>query len=169
MKKITLILAYLSLALFGSAQKRISQLPEATSISSDDVFPIVQDGATKKIPYSKLKKANPHCTSVGFAVYQSGTSSPNATVLFNEFADVEFSWQYVSVGVYTITASSPVFASDKTFVNFGVEPFENTHFAASRQSTTIVRLATLEEANNANGLLGNTPGSPSLIIIEVYP
>lgn len=35
--------------------KKISQLPEATTVNAIDVFPIVQGGSTKKVPASVLK------------------------------------------------------------------------------------------------------------------
>lgn len=37
------------------AQKKISELPLTKSINADDMFPIVQSGATKQISYSDLK------------------------------------------------------------------------------------------------------------------
>ena len=37
------------------SDKKISQLPEATSISPDDVYPIVQSGVTKKIKHSNVQ------------------------------------------------------------------------------------------------------------------
>lgn len=37
------------------AQLKITELPKANSIDNDDVFPIVQDGATKQIEFTNLK------------------------------------------------------------------------------------------------------------------
>lgn len=41
-------------------------------------------------------------------LYQSGTTAPVATVLYND-TDVAFTFEYISAGTYAVTSSKPLF------------------------------------------------------------
>jgi len=56
MKKL-LVITGLLIAITGYSQTKISELPEATSVSSSDLFVIVQSGSTKNMPGSVLLDA----------------------------------------------------------------------------------------------------------------
>jgi hypothetical protein len=51
-------------------------------------------------------------------LFQAGTFAPSPTVIKNDFTGVTFTWSYVAVGIYRITAGSPVFTNNKTAIFF---------------------------------------------------
>lgn len=81
---------------------------------------------------------------------QSSTDAPVATEVQNDFGAI-FTWGYTAVGIYTLTASRPVFTAAKTRVQVmsaaGI-------VQAVLTSTTVITITTKSHAGaDANGLL----------------
>jgi hypothetical protein len=94
-------------------------------------------------------------------VTQSSTDAPTAVTLENDFTGT-LTWGYTSAGVYTLTASEPIFTANKTSVNVSAI---NGLVAAVVTSTTVLTFTIVNHANAAtNALLTATP-----IEVKVYP
>lgn len=75
-------------------------------------------------------------------VTQSSTSAPTQVARTNEFGDVTFTWGYTSAGLYTLTASAPVFTANKTAVQLGQELGNLDRYKAAVTSTTVITITT---------------------------
>lgn len=87
---------------------------------------------------------------------QSSTDAPVATVLENDFSAIgTLTWGYTSAGIYTLTASAPMFTSGKTRARLstvsGVDP------GIVITSTTVLTITVRDNAGAvANALLTNS-------------
>lgn len=118
-----------------------------------------------KVPY----------TSYHAIVSQTGSSTPTISRKDTSFSGVTFTWARSGAGVYTITASSAVFAAGKTVVIMGLENAPMQKFAATITSTSVITINTNLQtvglislvatllSNGVDGMLNNT-----LIEIRVY-
>lgn len=119
---------------------------------------------SSKMPYSRYASL----------VTQTGTSAPVNTDEINDFTGTTFTWARTSAGVYTVTASSAVFASGKTAGIYS--PLTNLNGALSivRTSSTVLTITTAVQALAVLGLLGFTATptdamlSVNLFEIRVY-
>ena len=114
-------------------------------------------------------------TSMQSFVTQTGTATPTATLLVNGFGSTTFTWARTSAGIYTITASSPVFTSGKTVGIYS--PLVNLNGAVSitRTNSTTITMTTAVQSLAILGLLGFTATptdamlSNNLVELRVYP
>lgn len=75
-------------------------------------------------------------------VTQSGTSAPSADVKLNELG-ATMTWARTSAGLYTLTAGSAVFTSNKTVIIISNPATSLVMYTLIVTSTTVVTLATL--------------------------
>lgn len=74
-------------------------------------------------------------------VTQSGTSAPSATVALNELG-ATLTWGRTSAGIYTITAGSAVFTSNKTVILLSNPITGLVTYIVVPTSTTIITVST---------------------------
>lgn len=75
-------------------------------------------------------------------ITQSGTSAPTAVEYKNEFPGVTFTWARTGAGVYTITASTAVFTTNKTVITMGMPLVGLVNYIVVPTSTTVITITT---------------------------
>lgn len=103
---------------------------------------------------------------------QSGTSAPSASQFVNDFTGTTFTWARTGTGTYTVTASNPVFTSNKTAVLMSNPANFLNNFKYTVTSSTVITLQTatlsvislILTPGNADSLLSNT-----MFYVVVYP
>jgi hypothetical protein len=97
-------------------------------------------------------------------VTQGGFVAPVVTEMQNT-TGATITWNYLAVGVYTITASSPVFTLDKTNIFITSSRAFSDFISAKVDSTTQCTVITFDGTGNfSNGVLNQ-----SSVKIEIYP
>jgi hypothetical protein len=97
-------------------------------------------------------------------VTQGGFVAPVVTEMQNT-TGATITWNYLAVGVYTITASSPVFTLDKTNIFITTTGSFPCFINANADSTTQCTVITFDGGGNiSNGVLNQ-----SSVKIEIYP
>lgn len=129
-----------------------------------------QQAAINSVAAGKVAYASYHAL-----ISQSGGANPTVSRKDTSFSGVTFTWVRTGAGVYTITASSAVFAAGKTAVFMGLESAPMQKFAATITSSTVITINTNLQtvglislaatllSNGVDGMLNNT-----LIEIRVY-
>lgn len=118
---------------------------------------------------------SPTSTTYQAFVTQTGTATPTAVQFVNDFGGVTFAWGRTGTGTYTLTASSPVFTSNKTAVLMSTPSNPLAAFKYTVTSSTVITfgtslqsLASLLTLNLAttptDALFANT-----MIYVLVYP
>jgi hypothetical protein len=101
-----------------------------------------------------------HSGSLPYKVYsalltQSGTNDPTAIVLQNDFSGVTFTWGYDNTGSFYVTANSPVFTVNKTFITFLSDVAHPKICAAERTSNTVVSIGTFSNLTTGSNTFLN--------------
>lgn len=91
------------------ADKKITELTEATTLDGTEVLPIVQGGTTKKVSAKNLR---PYKAYVAL-VTQTGTNAPTSIILQNDFASVP-TWTRTGVGSYNLAFPNSSLTPNKT-------------------------------------------------------
>ena len=146
------------------ANVKISQLSAKTSLSANDVFPIVDtdNSATKKVTAKSVKDYIRPYKVYTALLTQTGENAPVATVLENTIGDIV--WARISEGSYEgILANA--FTNNKTFILVGANLSDGTSEITFETSAFLSKifLATYAARLTSDGLLINTP-----IEIRVY-
>lgn len=156
------------------ADVKITALPAAAAVTSDDLIPIVNDpggtAATQKATASQLLTFTGIGFTAGTKIYaalvnQSGTSDPTATVLQNTLGGIPTYDRPGSAGDYTIDLAG-AFTVGKTFILSGLGEFGSPAFVISfRNNVNQLALLTYDDSfTSADDILVNTP-----ILILVFP
>lgn len=95
---------------------------------------------------------------------QASTAAPVATVLENDFGDVTLTWGYTSTGLYTLTASLPIFTSAKTSVKLAAFGGIAT---VALTSTTVITITTKSTGTDQAAAVANALLSATEIEISV--
>lgn len=75
-------------------------------------------------------------------VTQSATSTPSATVYYNDLGTT-MTWGRTSAGIYTITAGTAVFTSNKTVIVLSQPLVGLVNYIVVPTSTTVITMTTL--------------------------
>lgn len=100
------------------ANKKISELtPKAAQLEDSDLVMVSDyNGSTYDTKSVTGANIRPYKTIL-FAISQSGTAVPTKIFSYEDEVTQTFTLGRSSVGVYTLTASSALFTSNKTFVS----------------------------------------------------
>ncbi|CAB5217649.1 hypothetical protein UFOVP207_10 [uncultured Caudovirales phage] len=130
------------------ANKKISELtPKGTQIQDDDLFMVSDyNGATYDTKSVTGANIRPFKT-IMFNISQTGTSAPTKNYSYEDEVTQTFTFGYTSSGQYTLTSSSALFTSNKTFlfISSGVAPTDE--IGVIRDSTT--QLTIFSHVNDA--------------------
>lgn len=109
-------------------------------------------------------------------LYQTGMNIPVATVLANN-TDVAFTYDYIGIGTYMVTASKPLFTGPNvqkvqatiTNATFGADVSVPTGWSVTIFPVfdNIMIILTTDLNNAADGILGNN--TQNAIEITIYP
>lgn len=105
-------------------------------------------------------------------VTQTGTAAPTGTAFVNDFSGTTFTWARTSAGVYTLTASNPIFTANKTAVIMSNPPSFLINYKYAVTSSTVI---TFQTATLSIISLIITPGlgdsllSNTMVYVVVYP
>lgn len=91
------------------ANKKITELTEASTLVGTEVLPIVQDGVTKKVSARNLR---PYKAYIAL-VTQEGINVPTSNILQNDFASVP-TWTRINGGKYNLAFPTGTLTLDKT-------------------------------------------------------
>ena len=88
----------------------------------------------------------------------TGTTAPVVSVLENGFAfnGITIAYSYGSAGVYTITASSPIFVHNKTFILIGEGHTLNSQIKAFVATANTITILTGSSGSAADSILNGT-------------
>ena len=133
------------------ADKKISEVtPKAAQLQDDDLL-IISDynGATYDTKSVTGANIRPF-TTIMFNLSQTGTSAPTTNWNYETEVSQTFTFARVNTGVYSITASSALFTSSKTFitVNKGIDV--TCLMGAKVVSTTVIYIYTNNSTTSAN-------------------
>ena len=100
------------------ANKKISELtPKAAQLEDSDLVMVSDyNGSTYDTKSVTGANIRPYKTIL-FAISQSGTAVPTKIFSYEDEVTQTFTLARSSVGIYTLTASSALFTSNKTFVS----------------------------------------------------
>ena len=135
---------------------RIIAYPNATSISPDDCLIGTQkdnSGSYSNNPTKNFAVGSVVSAGLGYTTYtallnQAGVAAPVPTVVKND-TGVTYTWARSAQGVYTITASSPVFNAATTLVfgNIGLRS-KDDYFRWQVTSNVEITITTFDNAGN---------------------
>jgi hypothetical protein len=121
------------------ADKKISEVtPKAAQLQDDDLL-IISDynGATYDTKSVTGANIRPF-TTIMFNLSQTGTSAPTNNWSYEAEVTQTFTFARVNTGVYSITASSALFTSNKTFVTVNKGINTTCLIGAKVVSTTVI-------------------------------
>jgi hypothetical protein len=125
------------------ANKKISELtPKSAQLADDDLMMISDyNGATYDTKSVTGANIRPYKTIL-FNISQAGTSAPTKNYSYETEVTQTFTFGYVGVGEYSLTASSALFTNNKTFpiISSGVAP--NDEIGVIVDSTTQLTIYT---------------------------
>lgn len=151
---------------------------QAASIATKFTIPtgttsqvVLGDGTLGTLPVVPTAVSS---TYQGF-VTQTGTSNPTGTQFHTDFGATTFTWARTGVGAYTLTASSPVFTSNKTAVLMSMPNNPLAAFKYTVTSSTVLTFGTSVQSL-ASLLTLNLTTTPTdalfantMIYVIVYP
>lgn len=141
------------------ANKKISELtPKAAQLEDSDLIMISDyNGATYDTKSVTGAEIRPFKTLL-FSISQSGTAAPYVDWSYESEVTQTFTFARLGSGAYTITASSALFTLNKTFVTLGSGGNPYALYGATRISTTVIELYSLDTSTNAgiDNVLGET-------------
>lgn len=145
------------------ANKKISELTAKAAQLQDDDLVMVSDynGATYDTKSVTGANIRPFKTIL-FAISQGGTAAPTKDWSYETEVSQTFTFTRVASGTYRITASSALFNLNKTFVTLGSGGNPYALYGATRISTTVIELYSLNASTNAG--IDNTLGETILEI-----
>jgi hypothetical protein len=155
------------------ANKKISQLTVAATLTGTESLPIVQGGITVQTTAQDVADLG----GLPYKVYtalltQSGTNAPVATVLENTI-DATLLWTYIGVGQYLLSLpsfpSGSPFIVGKTFVHIGSTINSPLALYANNNTSMGVPQNNGIRVNNYDTLFAYTNGFTNVSIeIRVY-
>lgn len=133
------------------ANKKISELtPKAAQLQDDDLVMVSDyNGTTYDTKSVTGANIRPYKTII-FAISQSGTAAPTKDWSYETEVSQTFTLARSTIGTYTLTASSALFTSNKTFVSItpgGASAVAN--LGAYVTSTTIITINTTDSTNGS--------------------
>lgn len=133
------------------ADKKISELtPKAAQLQDDDLLMISDyNGATYDTKSVTGANIRPYKT-IMFNISQTGTSAPTTNWTYVDEVTQTFTFARVNAGVYSITASSALFTSNKTFITVNKGINTTCLIGAKVVSTTEVYIYTNDSTTAAN-------------------
>jgi len=141
------------------ANKKISELtPKAAQLEDSDLVMVSDyNGATYDTKSVTGANIRPFKTLL-FSISQSGSAAPYVDWSYETEVTQTFTFARSAAGTYTITASSALFTLDKTFVTLGSGGNPYALYGATRISTTVIELYSLDTSTNAgiDNVLGET-------------
>ena len=142
------------------ANKKISELTAKASQLEDSDLVMISDynGATYDTKSVTGAEIRPYKTIL-FTLSQIGTAAPTKDWSYETEVTQTFTLARSTIGTYTLTASSALFTSNKTFVNItpgGASAYAN--LGAYVTSTTVITLASSDstDGNASDDLLSVT-------------
>jgi len=137
------------------ANKKISEVtPKASQLQDDDLL-IISDYNGSTYDTRSVTGANirPYKT-IMFALTQNGTSAPTIDYSYTDEVTQTFTLARTGVGEYTLTASSALFTTNKTYVTFTSTAYMGSFIlGANNGSSTVVNFFS---RNSASGALVDT-------------
>ena len=141
------------------ANKKISELtPKAAQLEDSDLVMVSDyNGSTYDTRSVTGANIRPYKTLL-FSISQSGTAAPYVDWSYESEVTQTFTFARLASGTYTITASSALFTLNKTFVTLGSGGNPYALYGATRISTTVIELYSLDTSTNAgiDNVLGET-------------
>ena len=137
------------------ADKKISELtPKAAQLQDDDLLMVSDyNGVTYDTRSVTGANIRPYKT-IMFAITQNGTSAPTIDYSYTNEVTQTFTLARTGVGEYTLTASSALFTTNKTFVTFTSSAYMGSFIlGANNSSNTVINFFS---KNSASGSLVDT-------------
>jgi hypothetical protein len=130
------------------ANKKISELtPKAAQLQDDDLLMVSDyNGATYDTKSITGANIRPY-TTVMFNISQTSTSAPTKNYSYETEVSQTFTLARLATGAYTLTASSALFTSSKTYVSITLGSGPNgTCVRAERSTSTVIDFGTSDGA-----------------------
>lgn len=137
------------------ADKKISELtPKEAQLQDDDLLMVSDyNGVTYDTRSVTGANIRPYKT-IMFAITQNGTSAPTVDYSYTDEVTQTFTLARTGVGEYTLTASSALFTTNKTFATFTSSTYMGSFIlGANNSSSTVINLFS---KNSASGSLVDT-------------
>ena len=133
------------------ANKKISELTAKAAQLEDSDLVMISDynGATYDTKSVTGAEIRPFKTII-FAISQSGTAAPTKDWSYETEVTQTFTLARSTIGTYTLTSSSALFTSNKTFINISLGGSGGAaNIGAYITSTTIITFYTTDSTNGS--------------------